>query len=307
MKDLEVLDLTVFTGQEKGLIALRHLAGKPGVRIKEVVVSLDKKVRSDFSTDISEFCNSMQISIAKRVDDPKTRFAIAVGFREMIEWPIGRLVVLHDSILPKYRGFAPVPTMLENGEKKMGVTAFIAETGYDTGDILASKSSKIRYPMKIKEALLLNHSNYIYCLDKALDKIRSSNGPLAGRKQNNRRATYSLWRDSVDYQINWSCDAERIVRFIDAVGDPYDGAQTQLSSRPVRITEARSVKAVRIENLAPGKVIWRSQTPRSSDSRPTVVCGLGLIEILEAHFMDTGESIFPLKSTRLRFEGKTAQ
>lgn len=305
MKELEAIDLTVFVGQEKGLIALRHLAGKPGVRIKEVVVSLDKNVRSDFSSDISEFCSSIGVPIAKRVDDPKTRFAIAVGFREMIDWPIGRLVVLHDSILPKYRGFAPVPTMLENGERKLGVTAFIAKTGYDTGHILASKSSKIRYPMKIKEALLLNHANYIYCLDKALNKIRSSNGQLSGRKQNNRRATYSLWRDSLDYQINWSCDAERIVRFIDAVGDPYEGAQTQLGPRLVRITEARSVKAVRIENLTPGKVIWRSQTPHSCDSRPTVVCGIGLIEVLEAHFMDTGESIFPLKSTRLRFEGKT--
>ncbi len=300
----KAIELTVFAGQEKGFVALKYLCTRHDVRINRVVVSVDRNVRSDFSAEIVDFCKSLGIPTMRRLDLHDTHFAIAVGFRELIDWPIGRLVVLHDSLLPKYRGFAPVPSMLENGEKKLGVTAFVAGPGYDAGEILAYRSAKIRYPMKIKEALLLNHSNYIYCLGKVLGKLHTQKDKLSGRRQSSRRATYSLWRDLRDYQVNWARDAERIVRFIHAVGDPYDGAQTYLGSRPVRITDARSVGAVRVENPDPGKVIWRSHAKDNIEPRATVVCGTGLVEILEANFIDTGESIFPLKSARVRFEGR---
>jgi len=168
--------------------------------------------------------------------------------------------------------------------------------------VLAQSSSMISYPIKISEAHSVNHANYSSCLNTVVEKIKKSRGKLSGVPQNHNRASYSLWRDARDYQIDWSVDSERIARFVDAVGTPYDGAQTYLDSRLVRVTHAVSVGNVKIENLSCGKIIWMSNEPSAEERRPTIVCGSGLLQINEANYVDSGDSIFPLKSVRLRFE-----
>ena len=64
-----------------------------------------------------------------------------------------RTIVLHDSLLPKYRGFSPLVNSLINGERELGVTAFIATTGYDEGPVLAQEKIMIDYPLTILEAM----------------------------------------------------------------------------------------------------------------------------------------------------------
>lgn len=147
----------------------------------------------------------------------------------------------------------------------------------------------------------LNLQNYIHCTSKVVDKILKANPDLKGRKQNHKRATYSLWRDTDDYQIDWTKDAHQIIRFIDSVGDPYSGARTTIESRVIRITRAEYAGRVPIENPSVGKALWWSGEVSSMNRRPTVTCGRGLIKILEAHYDDTGASIFPTQSSRLRF------
>ncbi|GJM73208.1 hypothetical protein HMSSN036_54240 [Paenibacillus macerans] len=67
---------------------------------------------------------------------------------------------------------------------------------------------------------------YIFLL---VDKIASDilqGKKIIGFPQNEKEASYSLWRDEEDYLIDWSMDSEYVHRFIDATGFPYKGAAT---------------------------------------------------------------------------------
>ena len=115
------------------------------------------------------------------------------------------------------------------------------------------------------------------------------------KSQNDRIASYSLWRDDDDYSVNWNESSNKIKRFIDAVGYPYKKASSYISDQKVRIVSAKVIPDVTIENRMPGKIIF------IKSGSPVVVCGEGLL-LIEKLENEKGESILPLTRFRLRFK-----
>lgn len=114
--------------------------------------------------------------------------------------------------------------------------------------------------------------------------------------QDERLATYSLWRDDDDYNINWNETSQNIRRFIDAVGEPYLGACAILGESKVRILEAVEEENVIIENRQPGKVIF------VKNDEPIVVCGDGLLRIKRIVDDEKRRDLIPLSKFRTRFK-----
>lgn len=204
------------------------------------------------------------------------------------------LIVFHDSILPKYRGFNPLVSYLINGEKEIGVTALKAVKIFDAGPIIEQKITKIKYPIKIAEAIDLLSAEYGSLLNAVLNKI--AKGELKGVEQNQADATYSLWRDEEDYNINWNKSASEIKRFIDAVSYPYNGASTFLNGKKIIIRDSEIQPDVVIENRCPGKVLFKE------GSSLVIVCGKGLLKVKE-FYSESGELIH-FNKFRLRFESR---
>ena len=119
---------------------------------------------------------------------------------------------------------------------------------------------------------------------------------LSTTPQNEVEATYSLWRDEEDYQINWFSNSDSINRFIDAVGYPYFGAFSYVQGTKVRILDAEVYTDLTIENRTPGKVIFIRNT------HPVVVCGERLLILKNVIYDKSGESFLPLKRLRVRFK-----
>jgi methionyl-tRNA formyltransferase len=113
--------------------------------------------------------------------------------------------------------------------------------------------------------------------------------------QDEAAASYSLWRDAADYDMDWSDSAERLRDFVYAVGPPYAGARTRLDGVPARVWDVTVEPDAVIANRVPGKVIFLR------DGRPTVVCGSGLLRI-DAMSLDddSGSSCLPLARFRVR-------
>jgi methionyl-tRNA formyltransferase len=281
----------------KGLKVLETIGNDYPKLIDFVVTERDSNVQEDYHDAIRQTCNQFNIACYDRKDDYNvaSRYAIVVSWRWMIQSTSTQLIVFHDSLLPKYRGFNPLVSCLINGERKIGVTALFAADEYDAGDIIAQSASEISYPTKIESAIDLILNNYAELATEIIGTI--ANGlKLVGRKQDESQASYSLWRDEEDYRIDWSQSAEKIRRMIDAVGFPYKGASTLLNDRLVRITEAEEVEDVAIENRTNGKVIF------VKDGFPIVVCGKGLLKITALFDDETKESLLPLKNFRTRFK-----
>jgi methionyl-tRNA formyltransferase len=289
--------ITLFLMSFKGFYVLEKILTEfePSV-IDKIISSEDIKVEKDYYEEIKDLSESHNIKFYNRKEsyEIETEFAFAISWRWIIKTQ-KQLIILHDSILPRYRGFSPLVTSIINKEKSIGVTAIFATEEYDTGDIVAQKEIEVTYPIKINYAIkLISPVYYDICKDIIIKVINDI--PLAPVIQNDRNASYCLWRDEEDYWIKWDEDAELIKRKIDALGFPFSGACSWLEDRKVRIIEAEEYDDVTIENREPGKVIFIKQ------GNPVVVCVRGLLLLTKIIDEKTSESVLPLKKLRVRFK-----
>jgi methionyl-tRNA formyltransferase len=267
--------------------------------VRQVVSARDAGAADGSYDALAKACADAGVPFHDRRDAaalPATTHAIAVGWRWLI--PSGgdtALVVFHDSLLPRHRGFNPLVTALLCGDAAAGVTALLACAEYDRGDIVDQVSVPLPRPIRIAEAIALV-SDACGVLAARVGRLIAAGGPLAGTPQDESAATYSLWRDEADYEVDWSAPAERVRDFVYAVGPPYAGARTSVDGRVVRLVDVAVEDDVRIANRTPGKVIFLR------DGRPTVVCGSGLLRV-DAMVLDgTPEvSALPLRRFRCRF------
>jgi methionyl-tRNA formyltransferase len=283
---------------KKGYSVLKALLDNKFTNYIEYIVGAkDKNVYNDYFQDVKRLCLYNDIEFYERTIDEIPKFdgyKIAIGWRWIIS-DSEELIVFHDSLLPKYRGFAPLVNMLINGEKEIGVTALFAEESYDTGDIIYQISKKITYPIKIKKAIDEVAILYNKLAIKVTEEIINDHN-LPRKKQDESKVSYSLWRDYDDYFIDWNNSSDKIKRKVDAVGFPYKGAKTFLNDKEITIKNCETVSDLNIENRDIGKVIF------IENNTPIVVCGKGLLKIKEAIYTYDGDEIFPINKFRSRFK-----
>ncbi|MAP54803.1 formyltransferase family protein [Altibacter sp.] len=288
------MKVTCYVVGEKGYSALQALQGACRNVIDTVVIGTDSGVKDDYSKKIEAYCKASDFN-ATYNDAPTeaSNVLIAMGWRRLIHpLPGQQLIVLHDSLLPKYRGFNPLVTALIEGDTEIGVTALLGEEAYDTGAIIDVERITITYPITIAEAISRISSCYGTLLQRVLEKVLVDD--LKAVPQDESEASYSLWRDAKDYFVSWDWPAPKIGRMIDAVGSPYDGAKTWADGKQIRIMKATAIDDVPVVNRDIGKVLFKH------DGKPVVVCGEGLLRLDEMATMDFKPIAFDT-TFRIRF------
>ena len=267
------MKIALYVLGEKGYRAIASIPQKYLAIIERIVIGKDNKVKNDFSEDIIKICQEKMIS--HTFDDVirvEYEFIITIGWRKLLSIQKKQtLIVLHDSILPRYRGFNPLVTSLINGDSEIGVTAVFGAEAYDTGAIIDVEKISIEYPITIAKAISKISVCYAKLLNRIFKKIEEDS--LLSIPQNQRDATYSLWRDNEDYRIDWGWNAEKIKRMVDAVGYPYNGAKTTMNESEYTIVKAITIPDVTIENRDVGKVLFKEE------GKLVVVCGQGLLRL----------------------------
>ncbi|RLA82541.1 MAG: methionyl-tRNA formyltransferase [Epsilonproteobacteria bacterium] len=286
---------------KKGFYTLEKFINKfSSNNIEYVVSSIDKDVKKDYFENIQQLCKKNKIKFFDKndsftkVEKKHIGYKFAIGWRWIIK-NNSNLIVFHDSLLPKYRGFAPLVNSLVSNENSGGVTALFASSEYDKGDVVMQKSMKINYPIKINQAINQIKPLY-YELVKDIYKLILNDNKIPRYKQNNNKAIYSIWLDEKDYFIDWqNWGAKKIKRFIDAVGYPYDNAKAYLDNKVIQFLDVEILDDVKIEDRKRhiGKVIF------IKDGYPVVVCKKGLIGLLDIRDMDDRDLMINFRS---RFE-----
>jgi methionyl-tRNA formyltransferase len=288
----------LFAMNEKGLAVLRSVIDGLGTEpLAAVVVEEDAGVDHDYLREIVDTAESAGIRTVRRDEPlPPHTFSMAVGWRFMIR-DEARLVVFHDSLLPRYRGFAPLVNSLINGERELGVTALWGGEHYDSGPVIDQAAIAVGYPLTIQAAITAVTPLYQRLATEIAERMLAGED-VPGREQDETHATYSIWRDEEDYLVDWTQDASWVARFIDAVGPPYKGAYAHVRGRPVRILHAHVHEPdFPLELRHAGKVL------SIVDGAPTVVCGDGLVTLDVVLDATTGESLLPWARLRARFSG----
>lgn len=285
---------TLYVMGQKGYEVLNALVEQGyGADIDQVVGARDKQVQADYFDEIQALCTREHIAFAERTIGKvaPSRFSLAISWRWLLA--VENLIVLHDSLLPRYRGFAPLVSALVNGDSEVGVTALLAAAEFDRGDVVIQKSLPVQYPAKVRDVIDRISRLFAQTALEIAAQLKET-GSLRTSPQDDAKATYSLWRDDEDYAVDWTSDAGRIERFVNAVGFPYKGASTRINDEQFRIWDVESLPDLVIENRTPGKVLF------IQDGLPTVVCGTGLVKITNMT-RESGEPALPLKNFRIRF------
>ncbi len=157
---------------------------------------------------------------------------------------------IHASLLPKYRGPAPIQWAIINGEQETGVTTMWMDEGMDTGDILLSAKVSIM-PDDTSGSL---HGRLAevgaQLLIETLEKLKTEN--LFGTPQDKLVATYAPLLKKKDGSIDWTKDAISLDAFIRGM-NPWPCAFTLLSGKRLRVLQAKNLQGAAKEK--PGTVL----------------------------------------------------
>jgi methionyl-tRNA formyltransferase len=196
--------------------------------------------------------------------------------KEIIEYPRYGCINIHGSLLPKYRGAAPIQWAVINGEKETGVTIMQMDVGLDTGDILLQEE----IPLAADETgeSLYNKMAKLggELLVKALPMIEQ--GTLTPIKQDDSASSYASMLRKEMGNIDWSMPAEKIERLVRGLNS-WPGAYTFMNGKMLKI--------------------WGSSVADcAADGEPGTVVGTDK----KAIYVRCGEGVLAL--TEVQYEGK---
>ncbi len=189
---------------------------------------------------------------------------------EALALPAMGCLNIHASLLPRWRGAAPIQRALEAGDATSGVCIMRMETGLDSGPVLARRAVTIS-PGDTAQSLSLRLSELgakLIC--STLDELAA--GPLAATAQGEEGVTYAAKVGKGEALIDWQGDAAGIARKVRAF-NPWPVAETRFNERQLRIWEADSF-AGQIPDAPAGTVLGVSQ------GGIDVACGTGILRVL---------------------------
>lgn len=210
--------------------------------------------------------------------------------KQILDIPPYGCINIHGSLLPKYRGAAPIQWAVIDGEKEAGLTTMMMDTGIDTGDMLEKVVVQVAEDEtggSLFEKLSAAGGPLICSTLK-----KTEEGTLTRTPQPAEGATYAKMLDKEIGDIDWERDAESIERLIRGL-DPWPSAYTSLNGKTLKLW-----KAVVLEDEAEGRKVPKEERVLDRESVPGQVVRAKKDELL----VKTGKGI--LKILSLQLEGK---
>ena len=185
--------------------------------------------------------------------------------QKILDLPKFGCINVHASLLPKYRGAAPIEWSIINGETKTGVTTMMMNAGLDTGDMLVRREVEISENMILPE---LREKLQIAGADALIETIdRIVDGSLTRQVQDDSLSSYAPMLTKETGLIDWNKSAREIHNLVRGL---YGGAYTIIDGQKFKIWKSRINSECRMQNA---ELI--------QNDKLFVNTGDGVIEILE--------------------------
>jgi methionyl-tRNA formyltransferase len=278
----------VFLGNDRWSVpSLEAMAGEPEIDVALVVTNAPKPAGRGSvptPTPVAEAARRMDVAVletdgvgggpgfeALRHQHPDAIAVVAYGeilSREVLEVPRLGCVNVHFSLLPRWRGAAPVQRALLAGDRVTGVTVMRMDAGLDTGPILNQLEDAIRPEDdagSLGDRLARLGGMLLVGVLRAM-----ADGGLPERRQDDRKATRAARFASEERRIDWREPAEGIVRLVRALS-PDPGATTLFRGDPLKVLAAGVAHDLVENDPDPGTVL------ASDDRGVLVAAGLGAV------------------------------
>ncbi|TDB63136.1 bifunctional UDP-4-amino-4-deoxy-L-arabinose formyltransferase/UDP-glucuronic acid oxidase ArnA [Photorhabdus khanii] len=288
----------IFAYHDIGCVGINALT-KAGFDIQAVFTHTDDPTETHFFSSVARLSADLALPVfapenvnhplwIERIREMKPDVIFSFYYRDMLSEDILSLASagafnLHGSLLPKYRGRAPINWAILHGETETGVTLHKMVLKPDAGDIVAQHKVTITET----DTSLILHGKIREAAEKLLDQVlpQIKAGTYTATPQDEKQATYFGRRIAADGEIDWSKSATEINNLIRAVTEPYPGAFTFLGERQMTIWRASVLN--KAHNKQPGTIL--------SVAPLIIACGQGALEIMSGQ----NESGLYVQGTRL--------
>ena len=279
----------VFMGTPDFSVPVLEALVKAGHQVEAVVTQPDKpkgRGKAVLMTPVKEKAMELGIPVYQPVKVREPEFVevlkelkpdvmVVVAFGQLLpkavlDIPPYGCVNVHASLLPKYRGAAPIQWVVIDGEKESGVTTMMMDVGLDTGDMLEQKA----IPLDEKEtggSLFdkLSEVGAKLCV-KTMEAIE--NGTAVYTPQDDALATHTGKIQKEMGSIDWSKDAEVIERLVRGL-NPWPSAYTRIDDKNLKIWRAKVISHE--VKAAPGCIL------KVTKDELEVQTGNGVLALLE--------------------------
>lgn len=250
MKDMRVVfmgtpefavpSLQVLVENEINVVGVITAPDKPKGRGKQIGISAVKESAMALGLNILQPTNLKNEAFLEELRSLKADLQIVVAFRMLPEvvWnmPINGTFNLHGSLLPQYRGAAPINWAIMNGEKETGITTFFLKHAIDTGDILFQEKEPIHPSDNVG-------SLYARLMAKGAQLVLRTTEAIINNNYSTQDQTIDeplknapkLTRESC--QIDWNQSVEKVINHIRGLS-PYPAAWTTFKDKNLKVYAA---------------------------------------------------------------------
>ena len=257
------------------VIAVYTQPDRPAGRGKKVTESAVKIVAKENDIPVFQPESLKSAAAQQQLIDLRPDIFIVVAYglilpQEVLDIPRYGCINVHGSLLPRWRGAAPIERALQAGDSETGVTIMRMAKGLDTGDMLI----KSHCPINPTDTAASLHDRLAYIGTKALEDAlyHLKNNTLNAQRQDDALATYAEKITKEEAEICWTDAANLIERNIRAY-NPSAIAYSTIGDQRLKIWTARSVNET--EQGQPGEIIALTK------NSIVVACGQGAIELLK--------------------------
>lgn len=253
--DFSVPALEALVSGGHQVIAVVTQPDKPKGRGKAVLMTPVKEKALELGIPVYQPVKVREESFITMLEEMKPDAIVVVAFgqilsKRILDIPKYGCINIHASLLPKYRGAAPIQWTVINGETETGITTMVMDTGIDTGDML----EKVIIPVDPDETGGSLHDKLSVAGGRLILSTlqKAEEGTLVRTPQTEEGTCYAKMLTKSLGDIDWSQSAEQIERLIRGL-NPWPSAYTSLNGKTLKIWQAQ-VLADEYEG-APGQVV----------------------------------------------------
>lgn len=252
----------------------RGLATRP-TPVKEAALAM--------GIPVAQFESLREPEFRKRIEEIEPDAIVVAAYGKILpKWlldaPRFGCLNVHASLLPKYRGAAPIQRALMNGEKETGVTIMKMDEGMDTGDVLLARKVQVGPDTTAGELSAELANAGAQAMAEALDLL--ARGEAKFSPQDHAAATYAPKIEKEEIRIDWTRPCREIKNLVRAL-NPSPAAFTEIRGLRVKVLRVREAALEEFDIGARGELEPGTVVALDSEGNPAVLCAGGAASLLE--------------------------
>lgn len=223
------------------MVAVYTQPDRPKGRGKKLAAPPVKELAQKSQIPVFQPQKLREASVVAQLKELRPDLIVVVAYgqilpKSVLEIPQYGCINVHASLLPKYRGAAPINKAIVDGETESGVTTMYMDVGLDTGDMLIKRS----LPIGENETAGQLHDRLALIGREAMEETlrQICAGTLVAEKQDDELTCYAPMMKKEDGLIDWSQPAATVHNLIRGL-DPWPGAYTHLEGEVLKISATR--------------------------------------------------------------------